>query len=92
MKTIERCIEEWKVKILPQDADDWKLVCKEVAKEYAKIVAVEYGKMLGLRGTSYRSTPDGEQWEWVDKAGELNYDSTEALYDMFMSNDPKYRI
>ena len=92
MRTIDGIIMKYKSQILPNCSEEWEIICKETAKEYAKQQAIEFGKLLGLKGISYIATLEDEQWEWLDRAGELNYDSTERIYDMFISNDPKYRI
>lgn len=92
MKTIEELIKE-KCNCygaMATTVDREKLV--EVIEEYAKQQAVEYGKFLGRWGVSWYATTDQEQWEWLDKAGERNYNSSEDLYDMWKSKDPKYRI
>lgn len=53
-------------------------------EEYAKEVAIKFGKRLGLIGTSWRGTPDSEQWEYLTKSNELEYSSTENLYNEFI--------
>lgn len=41
MRDIEYLVEKYKVEILPIGADDWKEVCKAVAKEYARKILDE---------------------------------------------------
>ncbi len=41
MKTIDNLIEKYKVQVLPQGAEDWAVICTEVAKEYAIAVVDE---------------------------------------------------
>jgi hypothetical protein len=53
-------------------------------KEYAQEIAIAFGKKLGLIGTSYRATSESEQWEYITKAGELDYSTTEDLYKEFI--------
>jgi hypothetical protein len=42
MQTIQQLIDKHKVQVLPQGAEDWEIVCREVAKEYAKQECIQF--------------------------------------------------
>lgn len=46
MTTIQQLIDKHKVQILPQGAEDWEIVCREVAKDYAYDILREVLKDL----------------------------------------------
>lgn len=66
MQKIQQLIDKYKVQIMPWGAEDWEIICREVAKEYALEIVNEimnnydYFEMHSDGWQSYMDKPNME--------------------------------